>query len=113
MYQAKETTNGEAGGIEKLREALKLTQMMLDPAREGEWERVQWLESRRQFLLRNWFSQGALPSPEEVQAVLREILEVDREVSSLVASAREESARVLRKVARGRAATRAYRQVEG
>jgi len=110
MCRAEETTTGEAGGIEQLRETLKLTQRMLDFAREGEWEHVQWLESRRRFLFRNWFSQGMLPSPEEVQAIVREILEVDREVSSLVASAREESARVLQEMARGRAATRAYRQ---
>jgi len=97
--------------MEKLREALDLTRRMREQAREGEWERVQWLESRRQYLLRHCFDRmEELPAPEEVHALLHRIMEVDREVSSLLATARDETARVLQEIGRGRAATHAYRQ---
>ncbi|GEM_PF-1762516 len=99
--------------LDRLREALELTRRMLEPARAGEWERVRWLESRRQHILKSWFSHGELPSPETVQTVLRQILDVDREVYALVVGARDHSARMMRQAIRGRAAARAYQEAGG
>lgn len=96
-------------GLEKLREALDLTRRMLDEARQGNWERVQWLENRRHFLLRNCFDMAdVLPSPEAVHRLLHRIMEVDREVASRVSTARDETMAVLGELQRGKAATRAY-----
>ncbi len=108
------TGTGAEAGLEKLREALSLTERMLRYAEEGDWERVQWLESRRQFVLRNCFEEGApIPSPEAVHALLHEIMAVDRKVADRVAAARNEAARVLQSVARGRRMAAAYGASEG
>lgn len=112
MEEAVEMTR--EAGLEKLREALDLTERMLAEARRDNWERVQWLENRRHFILRRCFDvAGVLPSPEAVHELLHRIMEVDRKVASRVTQARDETAAVLQALNQGRNATRAYREVEG
>ncbi len=101
-------------GMAGLREALALTERMLRHAEEEEWDRVQWLEARRQHVLRHCFEDGVpLPSPEAVHALLHEIMAVDRKVADRVAAARDEAGALLRRASHGRRAADAYRQAGG
>ncbi|WP_435104267.1 flagellar protein FliT [Arhodomonas sp. AD133] len=93
------------------RRLLELTQEMLKLGEGGDWVAFAEREVERQRLSQELF---ATPVPRDAAPVVadcvRRVLDLDQELITLAESHREEAARALQDVQRGRQATDAYRR---
>ncbi len=107
-----DTGAGSAEDRERIaRRLLALTHDMLTLGRQGDWVLFSQREEERQQLSRDLF---ATPVPRAAAAVVagcvRRVLDIDQELIALADSNREEAAKALKDVQKGRAATSAYRR---
>jgi len=93
---------------------LSLTQALLGSAKAGDWERVTVLESERRPLIYAAFAAGgvAVGDNPDRQAVIREILDADRQVMDLARQQRDDLQSQLRDLGYGKSALRAYGQYQ-
>ncbi len=100
--------------LHRLDEILDLSQRMLRFAEAGEWDRVQWLEARRQRYIDECFPlDEPVPEPAKVKVRLEKIIELDRRVVALAEATRGSVVEEAMALRRGRAATAAYGQAGG
>lgn len=92
----------------ELAEILSLSAAMLEAARGQDWVAVANLESARGALLRGLLEGGERPAVEVLAAVLRQVLETDRDLIALGESAHAALAGELAGLKRGRSARSAY-----
>lgn len=85
-----------------------LTQDLLNSARAGDWDAAVVIETERRPLLYTIFGEVAPGTHIRHQALLNEILAVDREIMQLAQQRRVELGGLLRQVGNGRAALKAY-----
>ncbi len=87
----------------------KLTSAMGRMAEEGQWEQVGELESRRRERLERFFS-TPVPSSDApaVAEAIRELMALDEAITHRGAALREEVARELNTISKGRRASAAY-----
>jgi hypothetical protein len=101
------------GGETPLDEILVLSDAMLGCAREQDWAGVANLEVTRDALLKTVFEGTERPSPEALTAVVRQVLESDRELIALGEQARGEFAAALGQMRQGLRAQAAYSDSNG
>jgi hypothetical protein len=93
------------------RRLLELTRDMIDLGNAGDWVLFAQREDERQQLSRELF---ATPVPREAARVVadcvREVLDLDQQLISLAESGRDEAARAMEEVQRGRRAADVYRR---
>ena len=100
--------------LHRLDEILDLSERMLHCAQAGEWDRVQWLEARRQRYIDECFPlDEPIPDPARVKARLEKIIDLDRRVVALAEATRGSVVEEAMALRRGRAATAAYGQAGG
>lgn len=98
---------------EHLRRALQLSKAMRIAAGESEWERVVALEAERRPVIENAFTgkEDSSSSRRNAEQLVREILELDRQVMQQAGKARDSAADELANLSRGRRVVNAYRSV--
>lgn len=93
------------------RRLLALTEDMLTLGESGDWVLFAQRETERQQLSRDLF---AAPVPREAAAVVadcvRQVLDLDQKLITLAEAHREEAARALKDMQKGRVAASAYRR---
>lgn len=89
-------------------EILSLTAAMLEAARGGDWVTVANLETVRGALLRGLLEGHDRPETDTLAALLRQVLESDRDLIALGESAHAAMAGELAGLQRGRSVRRAY-----
>jgi hypothetical protein len=99
--------------MEHLRRALRLSKAMQIAAGESEWERVVALEAERRPVIENALTgkEDSSSSRRNAEQVVREILELDRQVMHQAREARDCAADELANLNRGRRVVKAYRSV--
>jgi len=96
-----------------LDEILALSASMLDLAQTQDWIGVANLDVARDALLKAVFEGTDRPSPEALTAVVRQVLESDRELIALGEQARGEFAAALGEMRQARRAQAAYSETGG
>jgi hypothetical protein len=107
--------DGAGGGAEDreriARRLLALTHEMLTLGRQGDWVLFSQREEERQQLSRDLF---ATPVPREAAAVVadcvRRVLDIDQQLIALADEHREEAAKALKDLQKGRTAASAYKR---
>jgi len=94
---------------QQLDEIIHLSREMLETARRLEWDKVAELEERRKQLVMECF-RGPAPKQDaaEVAAVIKEILNLDQQVTELVEQCQTALGSEIHTHNRGHAATSAY-----
>ncbi len=90
-----------------------LTELMLKTAREGDWLALLEQETRRRPLLADVFAAPQAFPPHEVNAMITEVLRLDREIAALGEAGRRDLAAQLQALQYGQRAQRAYGQASG
>jgi hypothetical protein len=94
-------------------QALQLTQQMLEAARQERWNDLPSLQASREAVLKVLEDPGQPASDDEESGCLRQMLDADPELRSLVQVRRSELSRILNDRQVGRSMSRAYAQVSG
>jgi hypothetical protein len=90
-----------------------LTELMLKTAREGDWLALLEQETRRRPLLADVFAAPQAFLPHAVNAMITEVLRLDREIAALGEAGRRDIAAQLHALTHGQRAQRAYGQTAG
>jgi hypothetical protein len=101
--------------VSSLNKIIELSSSMLEAARNGDWERVQSLEQQRKSIFDQVFPLDT-DSIKDVPAVtkqVQEIYDLDKEIMVLASKSHKEFSEVVGKIATGRQAVNAYRNVAG
>ena len=86
----------DVAGMDGLAEALGLTQEMLQCAEDGEWERVSRISSQRLLCLNEFFAEPVTSErAAEVEASILNLQSLDRKLSVMCDSEREQLAQKL------------------
>ena len=93
---------------EILEKTLEITRSMLSFAQEENWVELAKLEATRQDLLQNTLNSDSVNKTEEMAAKINEILEVDKEMQSLVVKARDEIRDEIIQLNKDKGAVKAY-----
>ncbi len=98
--------------VASLTKILDLSSSMLISARDGDWERVQELEQRRQQLFTQTFplDSGQVTDAAALSAQIHKIIDLDRETLQLAAKGRKEFVGLIGKLTTGRQAVAAYQK---
>ena len=96
----------EVNGI--LEKTLEITRSMLSFAKEENWVELAKLEATRQDLLQNKLNSDSVDKTEEMAAKINELLEVDKEMQSLVVKARDETRDEIIQLNKDKGAIKAY-----
>ncbi len=96
-----------------LDEILAVSASMLDLAHAQDWIGIANLEITREALLKAVFEGTDRPSPEALTAMVRQVLESDRELIALGTQARGEFAAALGQMRQARRAQAAYSETGG
>ena len=96
-----------------LDEILAVSASMLDLAHAQDWIGIANLEITREALLKAVFEGTDRPSPEALTAMVRQVLESDRELIALGTQARGELAAALGQMRQARRAQAAYSETGG
>lgn len=98
-------TEAELDNITRVRD---LSLQLRRCAQAGEWDAVVDIEANRRPLLYRVFDKSALGIHGQYRELLKEILEVDREIMALALQRQSELAEWLHQAGQGRAALKAY-----
>ena len=94
---------------QKLSEILIISQTMLDHAKRGEWPELTQIEKRRGKLLEDFFAQTITPEmASTIEDIIRQVMAVDKEVIAIGEDMQKQMGDDLRKISKGKAATKAY-----
>ncbi len=95
-----------------LQKALEITEEMMKDARNGNWDGLAQLDSKRQLVLEKAFAGKIYPEEAETMAeFINHILKINQELVSLSSKKRDSYADGLKKISTGRRARKAYSQV--
>jgi hypothetical protein len=93
----------------------ELSSSMLAFARDGAWEQGQEIEQKRQIMFDSTFplDEGSIKDPAGLSQQIQRIVDLDKQVMTLMLDSRKELSELANKISSGRQAVSAYRVVQG
>ena len=93
---------------EVLTRALKLSRLMLEHAKKGEWDGIQLVEKQRKKILQKFFSAHTEPHSDEVSECVQEMLRLNEQLVAVCEQKKSGFGQNLQQINLGKKAKKAY-----
>jgi hypothetical protein len=93
---------------ERLNKALKLSYLMLDHAKKGDWEGIEQVDQQRKKILQQFFSSNDGSQSDEVAECVQKMLDLNEQLVQVCELKKTGFGQNLRQINRGKKAKKAY-----